>query len=104
MPAGLQRLDQPELILRKDAGIDCKIVRGDSIGNGPRRTHRPLESNSRRDAWAVGAASPVTMTVRTPIEPSLATCSGVPSRRIAEGDQTEQRRCWGGPAATASTR
>ena len=50
--AGLQRLDQPKFIFRKNTGVDRKILRCQSIRDGAGRKHGSFESDRRRDGCA----------------------------------------------------
>ena len=105
MSAPLKRFNQPEFVFGKDAGVNGKISGIGAVRYRPRWTDPPLQPDCRGDVSAVGAASPVTITVSTRMDRSSASSSfEFEPRRIAEGDQFQERQLLAGPAAAARTR
>ena len=87
----LERLDEPELVFGKDAGIDGEIVGARRCrGSVPAGRPPPPARSQRATVAAVAAASPVIITVRTPSDRSSASSARrVGARRIAQRDQPD---------------
>lgn len=92
-PGLLERLDQPELIVRIHAS-EHVAIEGQIVARvqRTRRGDRPGDADLGGDRPGRGRPSPVTITTRTP-NPQLSDDLGrVLARRVVQGDETEQRQ------------